>query len=160
MLYVFICQFWEVVQVTFFLEYFWETYFKYKLQDSTASRSILIPFERYGCPKNIFPCVFYVTPKWNIVYKYLKNKRFFKRLKYPSPNALNTRYFWTLSYNYWGFGGITKISNPELKENGMPKKRMDAALQEKSISQVLLKHFIQEQEVAIRRLEAATRGVL
>ena len=42
----------------------------------------------------------------------------------------------------------------------MPKKRMDAALQEKSISQVLLKHFIQEQEVAIRRLEAATRGVL
>ena len=41
----------------------------------------------------------------------------------------------------------------------MPKKRMDAALQEKSISQVLLKHFIREQEVAIRRLEAATRGV-
>ena len=37
---------------------------------------------------------------------------------------------------------------------------MDAALQEKSISQVLLKHFIQEQKVAIRRLEAATRGVL
>ena len=30
---------------------------------------------------------------------------------------------------------------------------MDAA-------QVFLKHFIQEQEVAIRRLEAATRGVL
>ena len=42
----------------------------------------------------------------------------------------------------------------------MPKKRTDAALQEKSISQVLFKHFIQEQEVAIRRLEAATRGVL
>ena len=37
---------------------------------------------------------------------------------------------------------------------------MDAALQEKSISQVLLRHFIQEQEVAIRRLEADTRGVL
>ena len=45
-------------------------------------------------------------------------------------------------------------------ENGMPKKRMDAALQEKSISQVLLKHFMQEQEVAIQRLDAATRGVL
>ena len=42
----------------------------------------------------------------------------------------------------------------------MPKKRMDAALRKKSISQVLFKHFIQEQEVAIRRLEAATRGVL
>ena len=42
----------------------------------------------------------------------------------------------------------------------MRKERIDAALQEKSISQVLLKHFVQEQEVAIRRLEAATRGVL
>ena len=42
----------------------------------------------------------------------------------------------------------------------MPKKRMDAALQEKCISQVILKHFIQEQEVAILRLEAATRGVV
>ena len=31
----------------------------------------------------------------------------------------------------------------------MSKKRTDAALQEKGISQVLLKHFIQEQEVAI-----------
>ena len=37
---------------------------------------------------------------------------------------------------------------------------MGAALQEKRISQVLLKHFIQEQEGAIRRLEAPTRGVL
>ena len=42
----------------------------------------------------------------------------------------------------------------------MPKKCMDAALQEKSIPQALLKHSIQEQEVVIRRLEAATRGVL
>ena len=41
----------------------------------------------------------------------------------------------------------------------MPKKRMDPALLQKNISQVLLKHFIQEQEVAIRRLEAATSGV-
>ena len=102
----------------------------------------------------------HVKPKWNIVYKYLKNKIFFKRLKYPFPNALNIRYFWTLSYNYWGFAGITKLSNPQLQENDMSKKRVDAALQEKSVSQVILKHFIQEQEVAIRRLEAATRGVL
>ena len=42
----------------------------------------------------------------------------------------------------------------------MPKKRIDVALQEKSISQVLLKHFIQEQEVAIWGLEAATRRIL
>ena len=30
----------------------------------------------------------------------LKNKNLFKRRKYPSPNALNIKYFWTLSYNY------------------------------------------------------------
>ena len=72
--------------------------------------------------------MFYVKPNWNIVYKYLKNKKFFKRLQYPSfPKC------------------ITKIFSPKLQEKGMPKKRMDAALQEKSISQVLLKHFIQEQ---------------
>ena len=112
LLLVFICQFWEVAQMTSFLEYFWETYFKYKLQDSATSRCILVPFERYGRPRNIFPCMFHVKPNWNIVYKYLKNKFFFNRLKYPSPNALSIRYFWTLSYNYWGFVGITKLSNP------------------------------------------------
>ena len=47
----------------------------------------------------------------------LKNKNLFKRLKYPSPNALNIKYFSTLSYNYW-----------EFLENGMPKKRLDTAL--------------------------------
>ena len=58
----------------------------------------------------------------------LKNKKLFKRLKYPSTNALNIKYFWTLSYNKWGVWGITKLSNPELQQNGMPKKRLDAAL--------------------------------
>ena len=37
-------------------------------------------------------------------------KNLFKRLKYPSLNALNIKYFWTLSYNYWSFLGITKLS--------------------------------------------------
>ena len=32
----------------------------------------------------------------------------------------------------------------------MPKKRMDAALQEKGISQVLHEHFIQEQKITIQ----------
>ena len=41
----------------------------------------------------------------------LKNKNIFKRHKHPSPNALNTKYFWILSYNYCRFLGITKISN-------------------------------------------------
>ena len=99
MLLVFICQFWEVVQMTSFLEYFWETYFKYKLQDSTASRYILVPFERYGRPKNVFPCVFHVTPKWNIVYKYLKTKDFSR-----DSNIL-PRMHWTLDI----FGHLTAI---------------------------------------------------
>ena len=116
LLLVFICEFWEVVQIT--SEYLWETsYFKYKLldfnhqiQDSAASRCILVPFERYGRPKNVFPYIFHVKPKWNIVYKYSKKKKiFFKRLKYPFPNALNKRYFWTPSYNYWGFGGNVRM---------------------------------------------------
>ena len=34
-----------------------------------------------------------------------KNKNLFKRLIYPSSNALNIKYFWTLNYNYWGFFG-------------------------------------------------------
>ena len=38
-----------------------------------------------------------------------KKKIFFKRLKYPFPNALNKRYFWTPSYNYWGFGGNVRM---------------------------------------------------
>ena len=54
----------------------------------------------------------------------LKNKNIFKRLKCPSPNALNIKYFWTLCYNYWkgrgggggggggGGLGVNKLSNP------------------------------------------------
>ena len=37
-------------------------------------------------------------------------------------------YFWTLSYNHWGFFDITKLSNPQLQEKVMPKKRLDVAL--------------------------------
>ena len=40
----------------------------------------------------------------------VEKKNLFKRLKYPSLNALNIKYFWTLSYNYWSFLGITKLS--------------------------------------------------
>ena len=58
----------------------------------------------------------------------LKSKNIFNRHKYPFPNALNIKYFWTHSCNHWGFWGITKLSNPELQENGMPKKCLDAVL--------------------------------
>ena len=58
----------------------------------------------------------------------LKNKNIFNRHKYPFPNALNIKYFWTLSYNHWGIWGITKLFNPYLKENSTPKKPLDAAL--------------------------------
>ena len=95
----------------------------------------------------------------------LKNKNLFNRHKNPSQNAMNIIYFWTLSYNHWGFFGIagnskrtispehvdeslifsiliwpiwslgakfywyniTKLSNPQLQEKGMPEKRLDAA---------------------------------
>ena len=60
----------------------------------------------------------------------LKNKNIFKRHEYPSPNALNIKYIWTLSYNHWGFLSITKLYNPSLQENGMPKKRQGTALPE------------------------------
>ena len=62
-----------------------------------------------------------------------KNKNIFKRHIYPFPNALNIKYFWTLSYNHWEFLGITKLSNPSLQEKGMPKKRLGAALLSHSV---------------------------
>ena len=43
----------------------------------------------------------------------LKNKNLFKRHKYPSPNALNIKYFWTLSYNHWAF--LVSLNWPILK---------------------------------------------
>ena len=58
----------------------------------------------------------------------LKNKNLLKKHKYLFPNALNMKYFWTLSYNHWGFFDITKLSNPQLQEKVMPKKRLDVAL--------------------------------
>ena len=33
-----------------------------------------------------------------------------------------------LSYNYLGFLGIIKLSNPQLQQNGMPEKCLDAGL--------------------------------
>ena len=58
----------------------------------------------------------------------LKNKNLFKRHKYPSPDALNIKYFGTLSYNHWVF--LVSLNSPILKfkKNGMPKKRLDVTL--------------------------------
>ena len=58
----------------------------------------------------------------------LKDKNLFNRHKYPSSYALNFKYFWTLTCDHWGFLSITKLSNPYFQENGMSKKRLDAAL--------------------------------
>ena len=52
--------------------------------DSAASRCILVPFELYGRPKNygqkvlvkLFPYLFHIKTKWNIVYIYLKTISF------------------------------------------------------------------------------------
>ena len=51
---------------------------------SAAARCVLGPFERYGCPKNepkkilvtLFPYIFHLKPRWNIVYEHLKTKIF------------------------------------------------------------------------------------
>ena len=48
------------------------------------SRCILVPFERYGCPKKcaqkvletFFLNIFHIKTKWNIVYEYFKTKIF------------------------------------------------------------------------------------
>ena len=75
LLLVFICQFWEVVQMTFFLE-------SAKLISSTSYRTVPHPdvfwyrLNGMGAKRNVFPCMFHVKPKWNIVYIYLKNKNF------------------------------------------------------------------------------------
>ena len=52
-----------------------------------APKKVLVP---------LFPYIFHVKTKWNIVYEYLK-KNIFKRHEYPSPKALNIKYFSTLS---------------------------------------------------------------
>ena len=49
----------------------------------------------------LFPFVFHVKTKLNIVYGDLKTKIFSRSLL-----------AWTLSYSHWGFLGITKLSNP------------------------------------------------
>ena len=55
---------------------------KSKIVDSAASRCILVQFEPYKRQKNspkkvlvtLFPYIFHVKTKWNIVYEYLKTK--------------------------------------------------------------------------------------
>ena len=67
------------------------------------------------CP-NVFttflPYIYYVKNEIKYSLWKFKNKNIFKRHKYPSPNASSIKYFWTLTYNHWGFLGITKLSNP------------------------------------------------
>ena len=89
------------------------------LYTSVASRCILVPFERYlrikNAPKKVlgtlFPYIFHVKPKWNIVYKYLKTKKSFQETQISFSKCIEHKYFSTLSYNYWEFLGITKLSN-------------------------------------------------
>ena len=55
----------------------------------------------------------YISSKTKTKYslQILENKNLFKILKYLSPNALNIKYFWTLSNNYWEFLDITNLSS-------------------------------------------------
>ena len=58
----------------------------------------------------------------------LKKKNVFKRHKDLSLNALNDKYFWTLSYNHCFF--LVSLNYPILnfKKTVCPKKCLDAAL--------------------------------
>ena len=90
-----------------------------------------------------FPYIFHVKTKLNIVYEYLKTKIF--------PRDTNI-----LPQIHWWFLSMTKLSNPQLQENGMPKKRLDAALICKIFSclsftklclRFLLNYFVEEIKV-------------
>ena len=59
----------------------------------------------------LFPYIFHIKTKWNIIYECLEKNLFIKH-KYPSPNALNNKYFWKLSHNHQEFFNVTKLSNP------------------------------------------------
>ena len=77
------------------------------LNVSTASRCILVPFERYGHPNNgpkkvLVTHVFHAKTKLNIVHEYLKTK-ICSRDKHPSPNVLNIIYFWILAHFWVGY---------------------------------------------------------
>ena len=51
-----------------------------------------------------------------------KNKSIFKRYKYPSLNALNIRYFWTIKYfNHWGFSVSINYRILKFKKTVYPK---------------------------------------
>ena len=64
--------------------YGWKCPFSAKSITSATSRCILVLFERYGHPKyapknflvTLFPYIFHIKPKWNIVCEYLKTKIF------------------------------------------------------------------------------------
>ena len=73
---------------------------------------VLVPFEKYGCPKNApkqsFPCRIYEKVKWNSLRNF-RNKNFFKRLG-TSLEASNIKYFRTLSPYHEGASCVAKSS--------------------------------------------------
>ena len=75
-----------------------------------------------NAPQKVLVTLFHIKRKWNIIYKYLKNKSLFKRLKYASPNALNIKYFWALSATIIG-GFWISLNYPifNLKKTVCPK---------------------------------------
>ena len=71
------------------------------------------------------------VPKKVIVslFPYISRKNWMKySLQISFSKCIEHQKFWKLSYNYWGFLGVTTLSNPWLQENGMAKKRLDMVL--------------------------------
>ena len=88
----------------------------------------------------LFPYIFRVKFKWNIVYEYLQTK-FSLRNTNIFPKMHWTSNIFGLSATTiveFGYMGISKLSNPWLQENGIPKKRLDGALSIETLSAYFL----------------------
>ena len=88
---------------------------------SGTSRFVLVLFERYGHPKKytqkilvtLFPYIFHVKTKWNIVYEYWKIEIFSSsRDTNILPQIRGTSNIFGPAATTIGGLGITKLSNP------------------------------------------------
>ena len=69
----------------------------------------------------LFPYIFHIKTKWNIVYKYLKTEIFSRDTSIlPQMHGIS-KYFWTLSYCHWGFWVSLSYPILNLKKTVCPK---------------------------------------
>ena len=69
----------------------------------------------------LFPYIFHIKTKWNIVYKYLKTEIFSRDTNIlPQMHGIS-KYLWTLSYCHWGFWVSLSYPILNLKKTVCPK---------------------------------------